>query len=101
MYKIDPARTDLAQEFKRRPLGPHSAELQKILNVMRWQETAGKYVLVCTKPHREWCLAQLSGKRGAPIKLFEDVTFDDIGRGEWHIFKLRWQGLTGQEIPFD
>ena len=37
MYKIDPGRTDLAEEFRRNPFGPHSAELQKVLNVMRWE----------------------------------------------------------------
>jgi hypothetical protein len=101
MYKIDPARTDLAEEFKAKPFGPHGAELQKVLNVMRWEPLEGKYVLVCTKPHKEWCLGQLPGKRGVPVKLYEDVTFGDLGDAEWHIFKLRWKKHTGQDLAID
>ena len=67
MYRIDPDRTDLAEEFRANPFGPHSAELQKMLNVMRWEPIEGKYVLVNTVPHREWCLAQLPARRGIPV----------------------------------
>ena len=31
MDAIDPSRLDLAREFKRNPLGPHSPDLQKLL----------------------------------------------------------------------
>jgi len=41
-YHLDPARTDLALEFKARPFGRHSAELQRVLNLFRsapWRAT--------------------------------------------------------------
>ena len=95
MYRIDPGRTDLAEEFRRNPFGPHSAELQKVLNVMRWEPIEGKYVLVNTVPHKEWCLAQLPGKRGVPVTLHEDIVFTDLGEAEWYIFRLRWKKHTG------
>lgn len=95
MYRIDPGRTDLPEEFRRNPFGPHSAELQKVLNVMRWEPIEGKYVLVNTVPHKEWCLAQLPGKRGVPVTLHEDVVFTDLGEAEWYIFRLRWKKHTG------
>ena len=98
MYRIDPERTDLAEEFRRNPFGPHSAELQKVLNVMRWEPIEGKYVLVNTVPHKEWCLAQLPGKRGVPVTLHEDVVFTDLGEAEWYIFKLRWKKRTGVDL---
>ncbi|MBN35201.1 MAG: hypothetical protein CMM46_10585 [Rhodospirillaceae bacterium] len=98
MYKIDPAKTELAEEFKANPFGPHSAELQKVLNVMRWEPMEGKHVLVNTVPHKEWCLAQLPGKRGVPVTLHEDVKFTDLGEAEWHIFKIRWKKHTGVEL---
>jgi hypothetical protein len=101
MYKIDPAKTELAREFKDKPFGPHSAELQKVLNVMRWEPVEGKYVLVNTVPHKEWCLAQLPGKRGIPVKLHEDVKFTDLGEAEWYIFKMRWKKHTGQDLALD
>ena len=97
MYKIDPDRADLAEEFRANPFGPHGAELQKVLNVMRWEPIEGKYVLVNTVPHKEWRLAQLPGKRGAPVTM-HDVTFTDLGEAEWYIFKLRWKKHTGVEL---
>ena len=34
MFAIDPTRLDLAREFKRSPFGPHSPELQAVLNAL-------------------------------------------------------------------
>ena len=34
---------------------------------------AGKYVLVCRKPHEEWVLGQLTGKRGEPLQMSNHV----------------------------
>ena len=50
---IDPERVDLAQEFYRNPWGPHSAELQRILNVMRAAPVAGKHVILMSGPYRQ------------------------------------------------
>ena len=96
MYRIDPERSDLAEEFRANPFGPHGAELQKVLNVMRWEPNAGKHILVNTVPHRQWCLAQLPDRRGVPVTLHEDVTFTDLGEALWHIFRLRWKKHTGR-----
>ena len=46
MYQIDPTRLDLAEEFKRKPYGRHSAELQRVLNRMRTEPFDGHYVLI-------------------------------------------------------
>ena len=35
-YPVDPERTDLARQFRERPLGPHSPDLQHVVNRMRW-----------------------------------------------------------------
>ena len=64
MKKIDPSRTDIAHEFKARPYGPHSPDLQKVLSVMRWRETPGKYVLVETPVPNQWVLGRLPARRG-------------------------------------
>ena len=53
MYQINPEDKHLVEEFRAKPIGHHSADLQKLLNVFRGAEMAGKYVLVCTKPHEE------------------------------------------------
>ena len=70
MFAIDPRRTDLALEFKRRPFGPHSPELQAVLNVLRGAVHCQNLLLVCTRPH-----------------------------AEWHAFRVRWQAVTGQALP--
>ena len=98
MYPIDPSRKDLALEFKKNPYGPHGAELQRVLNRMRWEPLKGKYVLVCTEPHKKWILAELTGERGKPVTLHPEHEFTDIGTAEWAVFKLRWKRITGQEI---
>ena len=43
MHRVDPARLDLAREFKSNPTGPHSPELQKLLKLLRWEPI----VLLC------------------------------------------------------
>ena len=101
MKKIDPHRTDLALEFKANPYGPHSDELQKYLNVMRWQPKAGKYVLISTDAGDAWCLGRLPAKRGQRVEIFEDVCFQNHAQGLWHLFKCRWKYQTGQELELD
>jgi hypothetical protein len=98
MYKVDPDALHLAQEFKAKPVGKHSAELQKLLNLFRGEAQTDKYVLVCTEPHRRWVLGQLTGVRGEPVKLTNHV-FHDCAAAEWHVFKLRWKKYTGRDLP--
>jgi hypothetical protein len=98
MYRIDPDALHLAQEFKAKPVGHHSAELQKVLNLFRGEAPKDKYVLVCTEPHKRWVLGQLTGVRGEPVRLTNQV-FEDLNAAEWHVFKLRWKKHTGRDLP--
>ena len=101
MDKIETDRLDLAQEFKAQPLGPHSRDLQKILNIMRWIPNAGKPVVVCTRPYEEWCVAEQPAERGTPVKIYTEQPYADEGQAFWQVFKRRWSLLTGQELPID
>ena len=98
MYKVDPDALHLAQEFKAKPIGKHSAELQKVLHLFRGEAQKDKYVLVCTEPHKRWTLGQLTGVRGEPVQMTNHV-FDNIEDAEWHVFKLRWKKYTGRDLP--
>ncbi|MEZ2299727.1 hypothetical protein AB6807_37245 [Variovorax sp. RCC_210] len=100
-YRLDPQRTDLAREFRSHIRGPHSAELQKLLHRMRWGPPGGRYLLVVLEPGRRWALAQMPPERGQKVKVFHDRTFDSLDDAEWHVFGLRWQVLTGQELKLD
>jgi hypothetical protein len=98
MFTIDPRRTDLALEFKRRPFGPHSPELQAVLNVLRRAQNCQNLLLVCTRPHEEWVLAEKQPD-GLPPRLFSDPLFASPEDAEWHAFRLRWEAVTGEALP--
>jgi len=100
IYRIDPVKDlPLAEEFRRNPIGHHSANLQCILNLFRGEPLAGKYVLVCIKPHEEWQLGILSGVRGQAVELLPGHVYRDLKEAEWAVFKRRWHASTGQELP--
>lgn len=100
MYKVDPSRTDLAQEFKSKPYGRHSDALQRILNLFRSDPLPGNYCLVCTKPHRQWALARFRQTSREPVDLLGPV-FGSLEAAEWAVFKLRWQRHTGRALEID
>jgi hypothetical protein len=98
VYEIDPERVDLAREFKALPYGRHSGELQRVLNRMRGGANAGRYVLICTKRHREWVLARLGARPGDPIEPVPGHVFAARAEAEWAVFRLRWRELTGHDL---
>lgn len=100
MYQFDPSRLDLAREFKAKPFGAHSPDLQYLLNLMRSRETAGRYVLIMTQPHAQWTLARLTqGNNGPPVLTNE--TFDSLEAAEWEVFRLRWESLAGAPLVLE
>ena len=100
MYRIDPARADLAREYKTRPTGPHSAELQKLLMILRWGNVRGKTVILCTKSESEWQLGRLGPKRGTPMQPYGPV-YRSGAEASWACFRARWQEVTGQPCPVE
>ena len=97
MYEIDPSRTDLVEEFRSNPGGPHSPELTLVVNRLRVMPLEDRHVLVCTKRGREWVLAKIPNLRGAKMEIFEDQVFDDYYAGVWEVFKRRWKTVTGRD----
>jgi hypothetical protein len=99
--KVDPDWLDLAHEFKRKPFGGHTPALQELLALMRSGPIEGRHFLYLAKPqHKEWTLARMSETR--PLKpTLIGPTFDSIEAAEWHVFKLRWEQLTGRALPID
>ena len=100
-YVIDTNRLDLVGEFKANPLGPHSAELQRIVTRMRSEAAAGHYVLVERVPYQEWVLGRLAGTRGVDVALLENQVFTSLADAEWAVFKLRWEAITGETLKLD
>ena len=88
----------VVDEFMEKPIGHHSPDLQRVLNTLRGVDVKDKHCLICTKPGREWRLAQLSGVRGKPVKLLKK-TFTNIDDAERYVFRLRWKQHTGKALP--
>ena len=99
MYKIRDDDKKWIEEFRAKPVGKHSPGLQRVLNAMRGVPQDGKFVLVCTKPHREWAVARLTGKRGESPVIVPDLRFTDLREAELAIFRLRWKAQTGADLP--
>jgi len=45
------------------------------LNNRKYGPIPGAYMVMCTKPGKEWCVAQLNADRAKPFILFEDKVF--------------------------
>ena len=89
----------LYEEFCACPVGPHSPNLQLVLEVFRGLPVAGKHVLVALEPHRRWVLAELTGERGRPVVLHPETEFTDLHEAERVIYRMRWKAIAGEELP--
>jgi len=98
VYKVGEQDRQVVDEFEKTPIGHHSPGLQRVLNVFRGEATVGKYVLICTKRHREWVLGQLTGERGKPVKILRDKVFTSIEEAEREVFRRRWKKYTGSDL---
>ena len=45
------------------------------LNNRKYGPIPGAYMVMCTKPNKEWCVAQLNADRAKPFILFDDKIF--------------------------
>jgi hypothetical protein len=67
--------------------------LRQVLFRMRAQPPAGKLVVICTKPDREWRIGRLSGIRGVPPSFVDDRVFEDEQEVQHAIFLMRLDEL--------
>ena len=51
------------------------AECLFVLNNRNYGPIPGAYMVMCTKPGKEWCVGQLNADRAKPFVLFEDKVF--------------------------
>ena len=102
MIKIDSGSAEsaaLALQFKTAPFGPYSADLQKLLQVLRWGFVRGRTVIVCTKPYAEWRLGRMGPQRGMPMAISETDVFSTYGAAVWACFRARWREVLGKPCP--
>jgi hypothetical protein len=93
---FDPRRLDLAAEFRARPFGRHSADLQALLDIMHRAENCQDLILISVAPGR-WVLGERQPD-GKPPRLFDAPVFESREAGEWAAFRRRWQALAGREL---
>lgn len=90
---------EIIEEHRRNPVGKHSMQLDLVLNFLRRdsEELEGKDLIVCTEPHKEWCLGKHPGKRGVPYIILWDESFDTREKAEHALFlkRLKKHGLLG------
>lgn len=100
MYRFDKKRLDLAREFRANPFGEHSPDLQYLLNLMRAASTEPFHVLFTDRAGERWTLGVMEpGRRRAPRRT--NIVFSDLKEAEWHVFRLRWAALAGEELPIE
>ena len=97
-YRISGDDLPHAREFMDNPAGAASPGLQRVLNRMRTDTSAGKFVLVVKESNRSWSLGRISYVRGAPVEIIDGYEFDDPLDAERVVFRLRWRHLTGEEL---
>ena len=56
---------------KGQPGVEHSKELRTVLDKLRRQPMAGKYITVCKKDFKDYRIGVCSGVRGQPVKILE------------------------------
>ena len=59
------------------------------LNNRRYGPIPGAYMVMCTKPGKEWCVAQLNADRAKPFIIFEDKAFSSIKEAQKEAEKNR------------
>ena len=99
MFAFDKSRLDLAREFKAGPYGEHSPDLQYLLLLMRRPSREPFHMLLVDRANERWTLGIIDPAGGTPPRR-TNVTFTDLKEAEWHVFKLRWAALAGEDLPF-
>ena len=59
------------------------------LNNRRYGPIPGAYMVMCTKPGKEWCVAQLNADRAKPFIIFEEKIFNSIEAAQQEAEKIK------------
>ena len=67
------------------------------LNNRKYGPIPGAYMVMCTKPGKEWCVAQLNADRAKPFILYEDKVFTSIEEAQKAAEKIKKE--RGETAP--
>ena len=67
------------------------------LNNRKYGPIPGAYMVMCTKPEKEWCVAQLNADRARPFIIYEDKAFSSIIDAQKEAEKMKKE--RGESAP--
>jgi len=67
------------------------------LNNRKYGPIPGAYMVMCTKPGKEWCVAQLNADRAKPFVIFEDKAFTSIEAAQKEAERIKKE--RGESAP--
>ena len=67
------------------------------LNNRKYGPIPGAYMVMCTKPDKEWCVAQLNADRAKPFVIFEDKVFTSIEAAQKEAERIKKE--KGESAP--
>ena len=68
-----------------------------VLNNRKYGPIPGAYMVMCTKPKKEWCVGQLSADRAKPFVLFEDKVFSSPAEAQKEAERIKKE--RGESAP--
>lgn len=100
VYRIHPrADWPLVEEFRCTPIGHHSPNLMRLLNLLRVDTGGGpRHVLIVQEPLKTWVLGRMPPGRSEAIVIDDSTIFTTREDAEWAVFCARWQERTGIAI---
>ena len=73
------------------------AESLFVLNNRKYGPIPGAYMVMCTKPGKEWCVGQLNADRAKPFILFSDKVFSSPNEAQKEAEKIKSE--KGESAP--
>ena len=73
------------------------AESLFVLNNRKYGPIPGAYMVMCTKPGKEWCVGQLNADRAKPFILFSDKVFSSPSEAQKEAEKIKSE--KGESAP--
>jgi len=99
VLNVDPHDLEPCKQFFDNPAGPHSPSLQRLLTIMRVDTVEDPRVIVEAEGGG-YGLGVVDDRRGEPVRIYEGVHFQNYEDAQRAMFKLRWEMLTGEVLPF-
>lgn len=98
VYRITAEDRRFIEEFRTRPIGPHSPGLARVLNTLRLDRSGRQLVLLTLRQFESWIIAWLPADRGDAIIFEHERIFASREEAEWTVFCRRWESHTGEPL---